>query len=358
MRSSDPAAGQRGRIVGQSEGAAGTGSGEPRHGLVECVPNISEGRRLEVIDGIAYAVSTTPGVRLLDVCGDTSHNRSVFTFVGPPDAVLEAALAAAGVAVDAIDMRTHRGWHPRIGAVDVVPFVPLRGVAMERCVALSRRFAEALWTRHRIPVYFYAHSALRPERRWLPNVRRGQYEALRTEIARPEHHPDVGEPRLHPSAGATATGARDVLIAWNVNLAPPLVHVARAIARRIRQSSGGFPGLQAIGVDLGERGVAQISMNVLDHRRAPLPQVFEAIRTEAGRHGVDVVSSEFIGLVPLKALLGAARQYLALHRMSEQRLGDLGALVEAAGLFLRATNLDRQRVLEVRLEEGAGVSNE
>lgn len=326
--------------------------------LVECVPNISEGRRPDVIGGIADAISATPGVRLLDVSADACHNRSVFTFVGCPGAVLKAALEAAAVAVGRIDMRTHRGLHPRIGAVDVVPFVPLRGVGMARCVELSRRFAEELWTAHRVPVYLYAHSALRAERRWLPDIRRGQYEALLTEITRPERHPDVGEPRLHPTAGATATGARDILIAWNVNLVPPMPGAARAIARRIRQSSGGFAGLQAMGVDLAERGVAQISMNVLDYGSAPLHQVFDAIRTESARHGLTVIDSEFVGLVPLEALVGAARQYLAARRMSEQRLRDAGEVVEAAGLFLRAANLDAQRVLEVRLEEGVGVSKE
>jgi glutamate formiminotransferase len=270
--------------------------------------------------------------------------------------VLHAALAAAAVAVGAIDMETHSGRHPRIGAVDVVPFVPLRGTEMETCTVLSRRFAEALWARHRIPVYFYAHSALQADRRWLPNIRRGGYEALRTEIARPERHPDVGEPRLHPTAGATATGARDILIAWNVHLAPPLPDVARVIARRIRQSSGGLPSLQAMGVDLGERGVAQISMNVLDHRRAPLHQVFEMIRTEALARGVDVVSSEFVGMVPLEALLGAARQYLATHRLPEQRPGDVDALVDAASRFLRASNLDPRRVLDTWLEARTGTS--
>lgn len=338
--------------IEKAVGAAGT----RREELVECVPNISEGRRTEVIGAIATAISGTPAVDLLDVGADALHNRSVFTFVGPPGAVLDAALAAAAVAVGAIDMETHRGRHPRIGAVDVVPFVPLRGSEMETCIVLSRRFGEALWARHRIPVYFYAHSALRPERRWLPTIRRGGYGALRTEIARPDRYPDVGEPRLHPTAGATAAGARDILIAWNVHLAPPLPDVARVIARRIRQSSGGFEGLQAMGVDLRERGVAQVSMNVLDYRRAPLHQVFEMIQAEASARGVDVVSSEFVGLVPLEALLGAARQCLATHRLPEQRPADVDTLVEAAGRFLRAVNLDRRRILEVRLEEGTGLS--
>ncbi|MDR5683116.1 MAG: glutamate formimidoyltransferase [Armatimonadota bacterium] len=326
--------------------------------LVECVPNISEGRRPQTIATIADAITATPGVRLLDVSADASHNRSVFTFVGPPEPVVDAALAAADVAVRAVDMRTHRGRHPRIGAVDVVPFVPLRGVDMETCVALSRCFARALWARHRIPVYFYGYSALRPKRRWLPNIRRGQYEALRTEIVRPERHPDVGKPELHPTAGATATGARGLLVAWNVNIVPARTDVAREIARRIRQSSGGFEGLQAMGVDLAERGVAQISMNVLDYRRAPLHRVFEAIRTEAAARGVEVAGSEFIGLVPMEALLGAAHRHLATQGLPEPSLADVGALVEAAAKFLRATNLDRLRVLEVRLEEAAGASRE
>ncbi len=294
--------------------------------LVECVPNVSEGRRPEVVEELAEAVRSTPGVRLLDVSADGAHHRSVFTFVGPPQAVLDAALALAEVAVRRVDLRQHQGLHPRIGAVDVVPFVPLRGATLEDCVALSRTFAQRLWERHRVPVYFYAHSALRPERRWLPNVRRGGFEALLREVATPERAPDVGEPKLHPTAGATATGARDLLIAWNLELDTDDVRVARAAARRIRESSGGFRGVQAAGWAL-PGGRVQVSVNVLDYRATSLRVLYEAVREEAERFGARVVSTEFIGLVPAEAV------------------------TEVAAAALQARNLEASRVLEVRLLE-------
>lgn len=294
--------------------------------LVECVPNVSEGRRAEVVEELAEAVRSTPQVRLLDYSWDWAHHRSVFTFVGPPQAVVQAALALAEVAVRRIDLRHHRGLHPRIGAVDVVPFVPLRGVTMEDCVELSRVFAQALWERQRVPVYYYAYSALRPERRWLPHIRRGGFEALQSEISHPDRHPDVGEPRLHPTAGATATGARDLLVAWNFTLDTEDVQVARAVARRVRQSSGGFPGVQAAGWAL-PGGRVQVSVNVLDFRATPLWVLYQAVREEAARWGVAVLSTEFVGLVPAEAL------------------------AHAAAAALQARNLDRSRVLEARLVE-------
>jgi glutamate formiminotransferase len=294
--------------------------------LVECVPNVSEGRRAEVVEELAEAVRSTPQVRLLDYSWDWAHHRSVFTFVGPPQAVVQAALALAEVAVRRIDLRHHRGLHPRIGAVDVVPFVPLRGVTMEDCVELSQVFARALWERLRVPVYYYAFSALRPEHRWLPHIRRGGFEALQSEISHPDRHPDVGEPRLHPTAGATATGARDLLVAWNFTLDTEDVQVARAVARRIRQSSGGFPGVQAAGWALPE-GRVQVSVNVLDFRATPLWVLYQAVREEAARWGVAVLSTEFVGLVPAEAV------------------------AHAAAAALQARNLDRSRVLEARLVE-------
>mgnify|MGYP000633945301 FL=1 len=294
--------------------------------LVECVPNVSEGRRVEVIEELAEAVRSTPEVRLLDYSWDGAHHRSVFTFVGPPQPVLDAALALAAVAIRRIDLRSHQGLHPRIGAVDVVPFVPLRGVTLEDCVELSRAFARALWERHRVPVYFYAHSALRPERRWLPNIRRGGFEGLGSTITQPDRHPDVGEPALHPTAGATATGARDLLIAWNFTLATEDVQVARTVARRVHQSSGGLPGIQAAGWALPQGGV-QVSVNVLDYRTTPLHVLYEAVCREAARLGVEVASTEFVGLVPAEAL------------------------AQVAAWALRSANLDVLRVLEARLVE-------
>jgi len=281
--------------------------------LVECVPNFSEGRDEARVRAIADAISSVPGAVLLDLEMDPDHHRSVITFVAPPEAAVEAALAGAAKAVDLIDLNTHRGAHPRIGALDVLPFVPLAGVSMEDCVQLAERAAAELWKRLRIPCYLYEAAAKRPERVQLENIRRGQFEALREEMGKnPERDPDVGEPVLHPTAGATAVGARKFLIAYNILLRTPDVEIAKQIARAVRFSSGGYRYVKAMGVELASRGMAQVSMNLTDFESTPVHRVFETVKREAERFGVAVAESEIVGLVPKKALEMAAEYYLQI----------------------------------------------
>jgi glutamate formiminotransferase len=282
--------------------------------LFECVPNISEGQRAEVIAQIGALAAATPDVTLIDTQSDPSHNRSVFTLVGTGDGVVEAALRLAGAAVQHIDLRTHRGEHPRMGAVDVIPFIPLDGASMDEAVLLARRCAQGLWERYRIPSYFYEAAATRPERRDLSAVRKGQFEGLLTAAAEPGRQPDVGEPALHPSAGAVAVGARDFLIAFNVNLATADVKLAERIAVAVRARSGGFIGIKALGFSLPDN-LAQVSMNVVDVKAIPLYRVTELIRREAASAGVAIAGCELVGLAPLDALLESAAYYLHLDQI-------------------------------------------
>jgi len=294
--------------------------------IVECVPNFSEGRRKEVIDKIAEAIAAVPGAHVLDVQSDADHNRTVVTFVGEPEAVEEAAFRGIEKAAELIDMDLHQGEHPRLGAADVVPFVPVKGVTMEDCVALARRLGERVGRDLGISVYLYEKAATRPERRNLADVRRGEYEGIKAEIAtRPEREPDFG-PRRVGKAGATAIGARAPLVAFNVYLGTDDVEVAQAIARAVRHSSGGLRYVKALGLLV--KGQAQVSMNLTDYRRTPVHRVMEMIRREAERYGVSVVESEFIGLIPNEALVEAAKFYLQLgdfssHQILENRLADL-----------------------------------
>ena len=280
--------------------------------LVECVPNISEGRRAEVINAVVEAVRATAGVRLLNVQSDESHNRSVITFAGSPEPAGEAAFALCARAVELIDMNEHHGEHPRLGAVDVVPFVPIANVTMPEAVALARSLAGRLWEQLRVPVYYYAEAATSPQRVRLPDIRKGEYEGLKEKIADPPWAPDVGEARPHPTAGATVVGARRPLIAYNINLHSVAVDVAKQIARAVRESSGGLVNVQALGV-AAVTGQAQVSLNLLDHAATPLARVFELVRREAERFGVTVAESEIVGLVPLDAIVDVARYYLRLR---------------------------------------------
>jgi len=294
--------------------------------LVECVPNVSEGRDEAKIEELAAAIRSVEGVRLLDRHTDPDHNRTVFTLAGAPEAVVEAGVRLASKAAELIDLNRHRGVHPRIGALDVLPFVPLRGISLEECARLAVRASERIWREHRIPVYLYGAAARRPERRRLAEIRRGGFEALRGVAARdPEKAPDIGGPGLHPTAGATAAGARKVMIAYNVLLDTPDVAVAERIARRIRASSGGLPHVQAMGVYLPHRGLAQVSMNLTDYEATPLHEVFLAVAREAEREGVGVHSSEIVGLIPRRAL------------------------EMASGVDLKWENLNPEAVLEERL---------
>lgn len=276
--------------------------------VFECVPNFSEGRRPAVVEQIVRAIAHVPGVAVLDHSSDESHNRSVVTFVGGPDAIAAGAEEGVRVAVELIDMERQSGAHPRIGAVDVVPFVPLDGTTMSEAVAVARAFAELIATRFELPTYLYGEAALRPERRRLADVRREEYEGLRSRIGNdPERAPDFGPSRLHPTAGAVAVGARKILIAFNVNLRTDDLRIATRIARAIRESSGGMPGVQAMSVLLtspGRQPTAQVSTNLLDWERTGIAEVVREVRRLANEAGTDIDRCELIGLAPAQALVG------------------------------------------------------
>jgi glutamate formiminotransferase len=271
--------------------------------LVECVPNFSEGRDAAKIDSIVRSVEAVPEIVLLDRQSDADHNRSVVTFAGPPAAVAEAAFRSVERAAALIDLTQHSGGHPRIGAADVVPFIPVEGVTLEDCAAIAVRVGNRIWNKLRIPVFLYEAAARRPERVNLENIRRGQFEALLAEMGTvPARDPDIGLPVCHPAAGAVAVGARKFLIACNVNLGTPDVAVAKRIARTIRFSSGGFRSVKAMGVMLASRNLAQVSINLTDFEETPPHTVLEAVRREAERYGVPVLGTEIVGLIPRKAL--------------------------------------------------------
>jgi len=296
--------------------------------LIECVPNFSEGRRTDVIEAIVKPFKETKGCYLLDYRADPDHNRLVVSLVGEPEALKESLIKSAKVAIENIDLNKHQGAHPRIGAIDVIPFVPLRNITMEECVEFSRKFAEVFHRETQVPVYFYEESALRPERRKLEVIRKGQYEALKEEIAKPERHPDIGEPKLHPTAGATVIGARKFLVAFNVNLHTKDVNIAKAIAKAIRSSSGGFSAVKAIGLELKERGMTQVSMNIVDYEKNALYRVLELIKAEAKRWGISIAETEVYGMVPVAALLESTSYYMQIadfdpNQVIELRLLDL-----------------------------------
>ena len=282
--------------------------------LVECVANFSEGRDLKVLDAIVSAVRSVEAVHVLDLQMDVDHHRSVVTFVGSKENIGEAALRAIGKAAELIDLNRHSGKHPRIGAADVVPFVPLGHVTLQDCVSIAHHVGEQAWLRFQVPVYFYEAAAKHADRVRLENVRRGQFEGLRDELASGSSRlPDFGTAKLHPSAGATAIGARNMLIAYNINLDTPDVRVARAIAKTIRESNGGLPHVKALGIELKARNQAQVSMNLTEFEKTPMHQVFEQVRLEAKKHGVGIAGSQLIGLVPRKALEAAAAHYLEIE---------------------------------------------
>jgi len=279
--------------------------------LVECVPNFSEGRDKDKVDAIVDAMKM-PGVYLLDRESDGDHNRSVITLVGEREAIQEAAIRGVGKAAELIDLNVHTGAHPRMGASDVVPFIPIDGVTIEDCVAMARHVGEEIWKRFQIPVYLYEAAAATPERQNLENIRRGQFEGIRAEIAtNPAHRPDFGEPRVHPTAGATVVGARKFLIAYNVFLNTPDVEIAKRIAKAVRFSNGGMRFVKGAGFLV--RGLAQVSMNLTDFEQTPVHRVFELVKREAARYGVVPVSSEIVGLIPKKALEQAAEWFLQVE---------------------------------------------
>jgi glutamate formiminotransferase / 5-formyltetrahydrofolate cyclo-ligase len=289
--------------------------------IVECIPNFSEGRRSEVIDEIVAAIKSVPGAVLLDYESDANHNRSVVTFVAPPESVVDAAIAAARKAAELIDLNKHTGEHPRMGATDVIPFVPISGISMDECIALARACGERMWSELGIPVYLYEKAATRPERENLAAVRKGQFEGIRDEITdSAARRPDFGEPRVHPTAGITAVGARPPLIAYNVNLATSDIELANKIARAVRHQSGGLRYVKALGFELKDRGIVQVSMNMVNFEGTPLFRAFEMIKREAERYGVAIVGSEIVGLVPQCALNSVADFYLQLEKFSEDQI--------------------------------------
>lgn len=287
--------------------------------IVECIPNISEGRRPEVVGEILAEVRQTAGVTLLDYSSNPDHNRTVISMIGEPERVLEAVWRLIGKAAELIDLDQHQGEHPRMGATDVVPFVPVQGMSMEECVELAKRLGERVGRELGIPVYLYEKAAARPERRNLADVRRGQYEGIKESISTPERTPDYG-PAVLGKAGATAIGARPPLVAFNVNLGTTNLEIGKAIAKAIRGSSGGFVNVKALGIDLSEQGMIQISMNMVDTQGTPLHRAMEFIKTEAAHFGVPVLGSEIVGLVPLESMLAAAKYYLKLHDFSDEQL--------------------------------------
>ena len=300
------------------------------HGsVIETVPNVSEGRQPGVIAALAAAVRGR-GVFVLDHSADPSHNRAVFTVVGHAAALEAAILRLVGVAVAHIDLRRHRGAHPRIGAVDVVPFIPLAGSTMRDCVELSRSVARAIATRFGIPTYLYEESAARPERRRLEHIRRGQFEGLAAKMRQPDWTPDFGPGAPHPSAGATVVGARRPLVAFNVNLDSADSRLATSIAEAIRESSGGLPAVKALGLALPDRGVAQVSMNLTDYTRTSVQAAFDAVERAAAARGVRVLESELIGLIPEAALAGTTPARLRLTgfrqgQLLEERIREMTA---------------------------------
>ncbi len=282
--------------------------------LVECVPNFSEGRKVETVDALAAAISAVPGVVLLDRQSDADHNRSVLTFIGPPEAAAEAAFRAVEQALHRIDLTTHRGEHPRVGATDVIPFVPIRGVTMEDCVHLARTVGRRLAEELHIPIFLYEHAAKAPFRAHVEDIRRGGLDELAERMRmNPEWSPDFGDAKLHRTAGATMVGARRFLIAYNVNLATTDLDVANAIALKVRASNGGLPSVKAVGIALKSRGCVQVSMNLTNYEETPLYAAFEAVKAEAARHGVSVHSSEVVGLLPEAAIAQVAAHYLMLE---------------------------------------------
>lgn len=289
--------------------------------LIECVPNFSEGRDAAKIDALVAAMKSVEGVYILDRESDADHNRCVITLAGEPEPVAEAALRGVGKALELIDLTKHSGAHPRLGATDVVPFIPVDGVSVEECIVLAKKVGNEIWNRYKIPVYFYESAATRPDRTNLENVRKGQFEGVREEVLKnPDRAPDVGDPRLHATAGAVIVGARKFLIAYNINLNTPDVSIANKIAKAIRFSSGGLRYVKSMGVDLRARHVAQVSINMTDYEQTPLHRVFEMVRSEAARHGASIIGSEIVGLIPKRALEMTADFFLQFENFSPEQV--------------------------------------
>jgi glutamate formiminotransferase / 5-formyltetrahydrofolate cyclo-ligase len=313
--------------------------------LVECVPNFSEGGDRDTLDALVGAVAAQPGTWLLDHTADPDHGRSVFTLAGYPGRVMGAVEAMVGLAIEHIDMNRQTGQHPRLGAVDVIPFVPVGDTTMEQCVTGARQFAQRIAERYELPVYLYARAARRAERAFLADIRRPRYEGLAEAMAQPNGVPDFGPSRPHPTAGATVVGARPFLIAWNIQLSTTDVAVASRIAARVRERDGGLPAVQALGIGLPSQGCTQVSMNILDHERSPMWRVWEEVERLAAQDGVSPLDSELIGLVPAGALMAVADHIgSGSFHTAEQRLHEAGA-------WLRIRRFDPSMAFEVRLAQ-------
>ena len=303
--------------------------------LVESVPNFSEGRREDVVKEIIAEAEKYQGVWVLDWSMDPDHNRSVVTMIGKPEPLLKALFDMVKKASELIDMRKHKGEHPRMGATDVVPLVPIMGTTMKECVGYSKELGRRIGEELKIPVYLYERSATKPERENLANIRKGEFEGFFEKIKDPEWQPDFGPSEVHPTAGVIAVGAREFLIAFNVNLGTDNIDVANKIARAVRHISGGFRYVKAIGVELKDRGIVQVSMNLTNYKRSPMFRVFEVIKREAERYGVPVVGSEIVGLVPLLALVESAAFYLQLEDF------DVSKIIENNVLDIFAKELEK-----------------
>jgi glutamate formiminotransferase len=288
--------------------------------IVECVPNFSEGRDKEKLERIVDEIRKQEGVKLLDYSMDRDHNRSVVTFVGEPDQVIEAAFNACKKAAELIDLRTHKGEHPRMGATDVIPLIPIKNISMQECVEYSKKLAKRIGEELNIPVILYEKSASRPEREDLAVIRKGEFEGMFEKLKQEEFKPDFGPDKPHESAGVTAVGARMPLIAFNVNLNTNNLDIAKKIAQAVRGKSGGFKYCKALGFELKERNIVQVSMNMVDYTKTPLYRVFQVIENEANRYGVNVIGSEIVGLVPLNALVDTADYFLKLEGFSYDKV--------------------------------------
>jgi glutamate formiminotransferase len=288
--------------------------------ILQCVPNFSEGRDLKKVEKIVEPFRAKDGVKLLDYQYDEDHNRAVVTVVGAPGPLKEAIVEAMGIAIDVIDMRQHQGQHPRMGATDVVPFIPIKNVTPEEAVEISRDVASRVAGKYNLPIFLYEKSAAQPERQNLATIRQGQFEGMAEKIRSPEWKPDFGPAEIHPSAGVTAIGARMPLVAYNVNLDTGNFEIADRIAKQVRHISGGLRYCKGIGIELKDRGIVQVSMNMTDYTKTALYRVFELIKIEARRYGVNVVGSEIIGLVPMEALIDSAAYYLRLEDFSMEQV--------------------------------------
>ena len=287
--------------------------------IVECVPNISEGRRKDVIEACVDQIRQTPGVTLLDYSSDESHNRSVITFMGSPEGVEEAAVKLAKKAAELIDLTKHTGEHPRMGAVDVIPFIPIREISTEECITLSKKTAQRIWEEAKMPVFLYESSASAPHRQNLAAVRKGQFEGMAEKVLLPEWAPDFGGRTIHPTAGVVAVGVRPFLVAYNINLSTSDVGVAKTIAGIIREKNGGLHCVKALGLYIEERNMAQVSINMTDCNVTPLYRVVELVRAEAKRYGVSIIGTEVVGLTPMKFLIDSAEYYLQLENFDADR---------------------------------------